>query len=33
MKQCNHYIGRWPAFAGLVVESGKIVYYFWRGWI
>jgi uncharacterized SAM-binding protein YcdF (DUF218 family) len=33
IKQCNHYIARWPAFAGLVVESGKIVYYFWRRWI
>jgi uncharacterized SAM-binding protein YcdF (DUF218 family) len=33
LKQCSHYAARWPAFMGLVVESGKIVYYFLRGWI
>jgi uncharacterized SAM-binding protein YcdF (DUF218 family) len=33
IKQCSRYTGRWPAFVGLVVESAKIVYYFWRGWI
>jgi uncharacterized SAM-binding protein YcdF (DUF218 family) len=33
IKRGSHVLGRWPAFLDLVVESGKIAYYWLRGWI
>ena len=32
-KRGSRWTGRWPAFLDLVVESGKIAYYYSRGWI
>ncbi|MGA2327443.1 MAG: YdcF family protein [Bryobacteraceae bacterium] len=33
LKQCSHFSGRWSAFLAVAAETGKIVYYFCRGWI
>ncbi len=32
-KRATSYMGRWPAFVDLVLETGKIAYYWLRGWI
>jgi uncharacterized SAM-binding protein YcdF (DUF218 family) len=32
-KRYQRFTGRWPAFLDLVVETGKIVYYYFHGWI
>ena len=32
-KRAGGWVGRWPAFVDLVMESGKIAYYWLRGWI
>jgi uncharacterized SAM-binding protein YcdF (DUF218 family) len=32
-KQINSWVNRWPAFLSLFVETGKMGYYFARGWI
>lgn len=32
-KQGNSWIGRWPAFETLAVETGKVCYYYARGWL
>ncbi len=32
-KRAAHWLGRWPAFLDLVVETLKIGYYYVRGWI
>ena len=32
-KRGSTWIGRWPAFNDLVMETAKIAYYRWKGWI
>jgi len=32
-KRASGWVARWPAFVDLVTESGKIAYYWLRGWI
>jgi uncharacterized SAM-binding protein YcdF (DUF218 family) len=33
IKQSQNWMGRWPSFLNLSIESAKIAYYYARGWI
>ncbi len=33
LKRANARMNRWPALGGLIVESTKVVGYWWKGWI